>query len=288
LPKEEEPSLIDLSRIDYSALDRLEPVRYLFYPRPDYSPQRTESEHVLIPVEQDVAIDSAFYIWDNAAPIILFFHGNGEIVSDYDQVSELYARAGLNFIIADYRGYGRSTGTPSITGMMRDCHTIYEFVRSRLRDKGCSGPFIVMGRSLGSASALEILAGHGDTVDGLIIESGFAQTQTLLDLIGIKMKNVNLTEEDGFRNLDKIRTFGKPTLIIHAEHDHLLPFSEGQLLYESSPAQEKKLLKIAGADHNDILERDTESYMKAIRSLADLTVSRSHEDHPEGNGSCPE
>jgi hypothetical protein len=145
-----------------------------------------------------------------------------------------------------------------------------------------------MGRSLGSASALEILAGHGDTVDGLIIESGFAQTQTLLDLIGIKMKNVNLTEEDGFRNLDKIRTFGKPTLIIHAEHDHLLPFSEGQLLYESSPAQEKKLLKIAGADHNDILERDTESYMKAIRSLADLTVSRSHEDHPEGNGSCPE
>ena len=140
--------------------------------------------------------------------------------------------------------------------MMRDCHVIYHYARKRLQNIGFSGPFVVMGRSLGSASALELLSVYGDRIDGVIIESGFAYSETLLNLLGLTLKSLGLSEENGFRNIDKIRTFGKPTLIIHAEFDHILPFSEGQALYAASPARDKVLLKIPGADHNDIFPGD--------------------------------
>jgi pimeloyl-ACP methyl ester carboxylesterase len=257
--------MIDLRQIDYSALDRLELSRYLFYPRPDTGPATPED--VVIPVEGDIRIGARFYISAKTAPNLLFFHGNGEIATDYEDLAPLFAGAGLNFLPVDYRGYGRSTGTPSITAMMRDCHMIYEFVRERLGKEGCSGPLIVMGRSLGSASALELLASYGDKIDAAVIESGFAHTRTLMNLLGLNLKDFGLTEEDGFRNLDKVRTFGKPILIIHAEYDHILPFEEGRALYEASPSPDKKFLKIPGANHNDIFARGMKEYLEALKEL---------------------
>ena len=113
----------------------------------------------------------------------------------------------------------------------------------------------MMGRSLGSASVLELASTRRDFIDGLIIESGFAHAGPLLRLLGVNSDAIGFREESGFRNLDKIRAFDKPTLIIHAELDHIIPFHDGQDLYDASPAGEKMLLKIPGANHNDIFDR---------------------------------
>ncbi len=262
---------VDLNAIDYSALDRLDVTAYLFHPRPDYE-KASAGDQVLIPVGKGVAVGAKLHLSAQAGPNILFFHGNGEIASDYDDFAEIYSKLGMNFIPVDYRGYGKSSGNPTITGMMRDSHAVYGYVRTLLRERKYSGPFIAMGRSLGSASALELLAAYGDKIDGVVIESGFARTQTLFDLLGLDMKAFGLTEEDGFRNLDKIMTFGKPTLIIHAEQDHILPFSEGEALFEASPAAEKTFLKIPGANHNDILMRGLREYMKAVKELTEKAL----------------
>jgi fermentation-respiration switch protein FrsA (DUF1100 family) len=175
----------------------------------------------------------------------------------------------MNFLPVDYRGYGRSTGIPTITNMMRDAHVIFAHVLSWLSENGHEGPLIAMGRSLGSASALELSAYYGNQIDGLVIESGFAYAGPLLQLLGINMEVLGLREEEGFSNLEKIRNFAKPTLIIHAEHDHIIPFSEGQALYEASPAMEKRLLMIPGANHNDIFLRGMEEYIAAVEELSD-------------------
>jgi len=120
---------------------------------------------------------------------------------------------------------------------------------------------------MGSASALEILQHYKDTIDGLIIESGFAYVGPLLRLLGIEMESLGIQEEDGFRNIDKIATFHKPTLIIHAEHDQIISFTEGQALYDACPAADKKLLMIPGANHNDIFLRGITAYMEAVQDL---------------------
>ncbi|MFO8165270.1 MAG: alpha/beta hydrolase [Thermodesulfobacteriota bacterium] len=262
--------MIDISKIDYSLLDRPEILMFLFHPRAEWgSPGASLSaEDILIQVEEDVAVGARFHLAEKKdAPTILFFHGNGEIVGDYNDIGPLYTKMGINFFPVDYRGYGRSTGTPTITSMMKDSHIIFGYVQNWLKDRGCTGPFIVMGRSLGSASALELSAHYRDAINGLIIESGFAYAGPLLRLLGIEMERLGIQEEDGFRNIDKIATFHKPTLIIHAENDHIISFTEGKDLYDACPAADKKLLTIPGANHNDIFLRGITAYMEAVQDF---------------------
>jgi fermentation-respiration switch protein FrsA (DUF1100 family) len=262
--------MIDISAIDYSEFDRPEILMTLFHPRPEWpvSEARREIKEILFPVEEDVVVGGRFHLAGKLRPNILFFHGNGEIVADYDDIGNLYVRGGMNFLPVDYRGYGRSTGIPTITNMMRDAHVIFDHVLSWLSENGYEGGLIAMGRSLGSASALELSAHYGNQIDGLAIESGFAYAGPLLQLLGVSMEALGLREEQGFSNLDKIRRFAKPTLIIHGEQDHVIPFSEGQALYEASPASGKKILMIPGANHNDIFLRGMGEYMAAVKALA--------------------
>ena len=181
----------------------------------------------------------------------------------------LYNQLGINFLVADYRGYGRSNGQPTVSAMLSDCHTILAYVRRWLADHHQAGPLIVMGRSLGSASALELAAAHPEQMDGLIVESGFAYAEPLLRLLGANLERLGFREDQGFGNQDKIRRYAGPTLIIHAEFDHIIPFADGQALYDASAAADRTLLKIPHANHNDILLQGFTVYMAAIQALAE-------------------
>ena len=272
----------DISKIDYAALDRPDVLMFLFHPRPEpaVSPlQRSDSEirmsgrrDILIPVQENIAIGACFHMAEKSGGSILFFHGNGEIVADYDDLGAVYNQMGINLLAVDYRGYGRSSGKPTVTAMMRDCHIIFDFARKWLQQNNFTGPILLMGRSLGSASVLELAAAYKDIIDGLIVESGFAYAGPLLTLLGIDFAALEFKEEKGFRNVDKIKNFDKPTLIIHAEFDHIIPYSDGQTLYDASPSKVKQLLKIPGANHNDIFMRGLQEYLAAVKNIVE-TVS---------------
>lgn len=255
---------------DYSALDRPEVSALIFHPRPELGPpsfRQGVSDH-LIGVDGDIKIGARFHMAAPECATILFFHGNGEIAADYDDLGPLYNELGINLMVADYRGYGRSNGTPTVSAMMRDAHAIFEYVCTWLHANKYGGPLIVMGRSLGSASALELAVGHPSRMNGLIIESGFAYAEPLLQLLGINTKAIGFNETAGFANLDKIRTYAGPTLVIHAEFDHIIPFSDGQTLYDASPSPAKQILRINGANHNDIMMRGMGDYLDAIDAFA--------------------
>jgi len=236
----------------------------IFHPRPVDRSSPMSDKEMMIPVAEAVSIGACFHMVDRSAPTILLFHGNGEIVSDYDDLGGVYNSRGINFIVVDYRGYGRSTGSPTVSAMMADCGTIFSFVRQYLTQEGFNGPLTVMGRSLGSASALELAAQFPKDFHGLIIESGFAYAGKLLRVLGIDPQAVGFQETRGFNNLDKMKTWHGPCLIIHAEFDHIIPFTDGQALFDACPSPAKKLVKIPGANHNDIFMRGLDIYMAAV------------------------
>ncbi len=272
-------NMIDISKIDYSVLDRPEVLHFLFHPRPDPYPSSfqaadssdliTHEKDILIPVEEDVVIGARFHMAEKSGANLLFFHGNGEIVADYDELGPIFNQMGINLLAVDYRGYGRSNGKPTVSAMMQDCHVIFEFVQNWLRQNNFPGPIVLMGRSLGSASVLELAAAWGNSTDGLIVESGFAYAAPLLQLLGIDLEALGFKEEKVFRNIDKIKNFIKPTLIIHAEFDHIIPFSEGQALYNASLSPDKSFLKIPGANHNDIFMRGLQEYLAAVKNIVE-------------------
>ncbi len=257
-------------RIDYSRLDRPEILNAVFHPRPEgpRSPSGEDTEDLLIPVGTGISLGARLHRAKNGGPVILFFHGNGEIVADYDDLAPMYVNVGINFLPVDYRGYGRSTGFPTVTGMMSDCHVVFTYVKQFLKTNAYTGPLVVMGRSLGSASALDLACQHKDQIDGLVIESGFAYTIPLLRRLGIDTDGFGIEEDSAFCNLDKIGGFDKPLLIIHAEYDHIIPFSEGEALFGACPAFHKTLLKIEKADHNTILAYGLNDYLRALSKLA--------------------
>ncbi len=257
--------------MNLSTLDRPEILSVIFHPRPELgaAPVANHIQNHLIQVDKQVDIGARFYTASPASANILFFHGNGEIVADYDQLGPVFNNLGINLLAVDYRGYGRSNGNPSIRAMMSDCHIIFDYVSRWMMKNEYTGPLIVMGRSLGSACALELAAERGDQINGLIIESGFAFAAPLLRLLGVDIDGIGFKETEGFANLDKIVKYLGPTLIIHAEYDHIIPFSDGMALFKASKAQDKGLLKIPNANHNDIFMHALDDYLHAVQKFVD-------------------
>lgn len=254
---------------NYDRLDDPSVLNCLFHPRGEdpFRQPRPDREDLLIPIGPDVHISASSHFVSPDAPMLLFFHGNGEIVADYDDLAILFTRMGINFFAVDYRGYGASTGQPSVTAMMTDCHAIFEYVKNYREKKEMTGSFVLMGRSLGSASVIELAATKEKDFHALIIESGFAYAAPLLETLGVDLSKIGYTEEKGFDNVDKIKQFTGPCLIIHAQYDHIIPFSDGQALFNAVGSKDKILFEVKGANHNDLLMRDMEGYMSHVKQI---------------------
>ncbi|MGW8161244.1 MAG: prolyl oligopeptidase family serine peptidase, partial [Desulfobulbales bacterium] len=129
------------------------------------------------------------------------------------------------------------------------------------------GPLLVMGRSLGAAAALELAHHHADEIAGLIIESGFSTTLPLLLNLGLNPADLGITEEDGFHNVRKISTFTRPTLIIHGQHDEIIPVNSAAILQAQSPARSKEFQVVPRASHNTIIADAGELYFTVIKQF---------------------
>ena len=249
---------------DYALLDRAG-AGFIFYPRPDERPPPSGASDLEIEVAPGVAVAARFYVVDQSQPTILYFHGNGEVVGDHDDIAPQYHEAGANLFVAEFRGYGRSGGSPSVANLVADARAVADHFHATLDERGFDRGRFIMGRSLGSQSALEIAARDGDRFRGLIIESGASMVRRLLDRVGFA------GSEEGERlakaHEAKIRSIRLPALLIHGAHDDLVPLSHAAEMYGLLTGTGRDLVVIPGAGHNDILWLGRREYFDAIESF---------------------
>jgi pimeloyl-ACP methyl ester carboxylesterase len=256
---------------DVSALDRPEVLQYLFHPRKEQIQALPQgSIDFFIPVEEGEKLGARFYPSEPKEPHLLFFHGNGEIASDYDTIGPAYNSYGISFLVVDYRGYGQSSGSPTASNLLSDSHTIFRKVSTWLEEQDRTGLLMIMGRSLGSVPALEVASSYQDEISGLILDSAFARTVPLLHRLGVATETLGISEADGFANFGKIRDIGKPTLIIHGQNDEIIPPKEADILLANSGTMRKQLMIAAGCGHNDILQRCGNLYFKTISQFVEM------------------
>lgn len=197
------------------------------------------------------------------AKTIIFFHGNGEVVADYiDLYVPVFDQMGCNILLAEYRGYGMSTGTPALVAMLEDVTPIINALNQPLER------LILFGRSIGSLYAL-----HGVSlfpgIAGLIIESGIADILERVMLrvhpseIAVPMATLQEEVKKTFNHQQKLAGYKGATLIMHAKHDSLVNVSHGKLLYEWAP-EPKNLLVFEKGDHNDIMVTNAQEYFLGI------------------------
>jgi alpha-beta hydrolase superfamily lysophospholipase len=252
-----------------SLLDRPEVLRVTFHPRPDDSSTAALSSvrSISTEVEQGISVGGRLYQAEPDAPAILFWHGNGEIAADYDPIGSLYVGLGITLVVFDYRGYGNSGGSPTCSNLLTDALTLFQQSEGLFENQGLApSRLFAMGRSLGSAAAIEVASTHGDSLAGLIVESGFSDTFSLLARLGVRVSGAT-EARDGFANALKMERITIPTLILHGQSDILIPAADGQQLFRSSGADDKRLELIPGAGHNDLMLVGRAHYFEAIRSF---------------------
>jgi len=188
---------------------------------------------------------SAWYVpAKNERGVLLFCHGNAGNISHRLDSIRIFHDLGLSVLIFDYRGYGKSKGSPTEEGTYLDAESAWDYL---VNVKGAhSEKIILFGRSLGSAVAAELALRR--KAAGIIIESGFKSIPEL----GAKFfpyLPVRLISRFRYATIDKVDKINMPKLFIHSPQDEMIPYEHGNALFKKA-AESKEFLQITGG-HND-------------------------------------
>jgi alpha-beta hydrolase superfamily lysophospholipase len=251
-------------------MDTPQVLQVLFHPRS--TPQNTPPKDAFdmdATVGDGIRIGCRMFTVAKDAPIIIFYHGNGEVVPDYDDIGPMYQQQGINFAIADYRGYGWSDGSPLLSTFLEDSNQVFDQIRAWFTENGYTGDVFVMGRSMGSACAIDIAVNRTDDLTGLVIDSGFALTLPLAKVMGLDLEAFGIHEGQTFDNVGKIEKFKKPTFMLHGQIDQLIPLWQAEKLHSMCGAKTKELQVIPGSDHNSLIAIGGVLYFQAIKKFID-------------------
>lgn len=215
-----------------------------------------------------------WWIKGNGRWALLYFHGNaGNVADRLARAKILNERFGLDILLVDYRGYGRSEGSPSEDGLARDGRAVYQ---EALRRGFGADRILLFGESLGSGVAIPLAIER--PCAGLIVETPFLSIRALARehypfvpsfLVSIR-----------FDNAARIAAVTVPTLVILAERDEVAPPAHGRRLFDLARSK-KTLVVIPGARHNDTYAVGGELYWQAWADfLAALTESSGSAPHP--------
>jgi fermentation-respiration switch protein FrsA (DUF1100 family) len=175
----------------------------------------------------------------------LLLHGNaGNVTLLAETLRTLNRRHGLAVLALDYRGFGKSEGTPSEQGLYQDARAARHWLAEKTGI--AEQDVILMGVSIGGAVAVE-LASH-DGARGLVLANTFTSLPAAAQR-HIRWLPMNMILTTRMDSLAKIKDYDGPLLISHAEADEVVPASHGQALYDAAPGK-KRLIVVKGAEHN--------------------------------------
>jgi pimeloyl-ACP methyl ester carboxylesterase len=166
-------------------------------------------------------------------PVVIFAHGNGEVIDDWVAVLDGFLQRGVGVLLVEYPGYGRSTGSPSEASIRGAMDAAYDHIAADPRvDRSRIFGF---GQSLGGG-AICLLA-KDRSLRALILQSTF----TSLDGFAAKYWAPAFLLRDHFDSLSTVTHFKGPVLIIHGRDDRLIPWAEGRRLAAASSHSTFKL-----------------------------------------------
>lgn len=192
--------------------------------------------------------------------VLLFFHGNAGNMSHRGDSIALFHQLGLNVFIFDYRGYGRSEGTPSEVGLYRDARSAWNYLT---RDRGfASKDVILFGRSLGGAVAAKLASEVKP--GGLILESTFSSARDMADeVFPVLTRLVYLRFR--FNTAAQIRQVHSPVLVLHSPDDEIIPYHQGRKVFAAAN-EPRSFFQMTG-DHNYGFLKSQPDYAKAVESF---------------------
>ena len=200
-------------------------------------------------------------------PVILFLHGNAGNVTDRYELIQVLVRIPARVLIIDYRGYGKSEGSPSEAGLYSDGQAAWNFVTGDLATSPAR--VVLYGESLGGAVAIDLAA--RENPGGLIVQSSFTSMADMASHIALVYPRFLLHTR--MNSLAKVNDIRCPKLFVHGTNDELVPLEMGKRLYAAS-AESKEFYEVPGAGHNDVFERGGHAYLDKLRGFVNRSCCR--------------
>lgn len=240
--------------------------RKLIFPGTDLSPAEPTAKIEAAGAEQwwlqtEQGKVEAFYLpaegvsADEPGPAVIIAHGNGELIDGWlTGTPDRYREAGISVLLPEYRGYGRSAGSPSQEHITRDYVRFYD--RLAARPEVDAERIFYHGFSLGGGVVGSLTRKRPPKA--LILQSTFTRIADMAQ--GIPVPDFLI--RDPFDTLEVVRTLDVPMLVVHGTRDPVVPFEHGQRLAEA--ARDAEFVKHAGGHH---LMADTTGFWRAVHRL---------------------
>ncbi len=239
--------------LDHPALNS----RY-FFPRPD-----ALSRPFWVKSTEGVELACHYERAPRGARTVLLFHGNGEVAADYTgRFAAEMRRVGVGLCVAEYRGYGESTGEPSLPALLEDAEAMLEALKLAPED------LIVFGRSVGSIPACE-LAHLEPNLGGLVLESGIHDVRERV-LMRVRPAQLGMSDAElddvmsqDFNHADKLASYAGPILLLHAERDSTVNAQHAHANAKCAGGA-VTLAVLPNGDHNSIEAENREAYWRTF------------------------
>lgn len=199
---------------------------------------------------------------ENPVASALYFHGNTGNLTNTAFTIPYMLRGGINVLFFDYRGFGRSTGTPSFNGIVDDGVAAAR-MHEKIRPKNV--PSILYGYSLGGSIAAQVIRRFG--FDAIVLQSTFTD---LPEITRVAFPRVPLYLVSGrlFDTIGVLKKLHVPVMIIHGSSDEVCPCWMAHTLHDACPSERKELIIIDGGLHKDLWVRDPDMLVREINRFA--------------------
>ena len=183
--------------------------------------------------------------------VVLYAHGNGENVAYLTPFLKLLRDdLRLSVFAFDYRGYGRSEGSPNEKGILEDGTAAHLWLAERAGKR--PDEIVLMGRSLGGAVAVDLAARNG--ARGLVVQNTFTSLPDAAARI-YPWAPVHWLMKNRYDSVSKIGLYQGPLLASHGTSDTLVPYELGRKLFDAAPGP-KEFFTIDNGDHNQAEARE--------------------------------
>lgn len=220
--------------------------------------QELDAEDIWLKTSDGVSLH-AWWVERKGSPVAtLFLHGNAGNLTHRGAALREIRDAGSSVLLLDYRGYGKSEGSPSESGLYRDAEAGYQWLVAR----GYAGSRIVIhGESLGTAVAVDLASRHA--CRALVLEAPFPSARAVAAVV---LPGIGPSLMWGFDSKGKIGKVRAPVLVIHGDADEVIDIQLGRDLFAAAN-EPKSMWVLPGGGHNNIVEAAGAEYGKRLHEL---------------------
>lgn len=237
--------------------------RILFYPSSElawiptdeYEEFYLNQKSEIVPnAQQPGVVNGWWFVHNPKMPTVLFCHGNSGNISHRSYMVNFCKLFGLNVVLFDYRGYGKSSGISNVGTLHLDATVVYRYVTSKVS----SDQIIIWGESLGGALASHLASNY--PCRDLVLMATFSSLDDILLYREVRFASalslVLRLMMNTMRSKDILKNVKCPVIIAHSPDDEMIPFACSKVLYDSIPGDNKLFIEIKGTHASPILTPD--------------------------------